>query len=88
MITLRELVKDRAIGSITTDECKIIAAVLDLAARRWWIRIFMPKLLRREALKMRMLAAVLGRTPAERQPKDVAIRIWREMQADKVAHGK
>lgn len=65
MITLRDIVRtDPAIASITTDECRAIAAVLDRAARQWWRRIARPH----EALSFRMLAATLGRTAAERQP--------------------
>lgn len=65
MITLRDIVRtDPAIASITADECRAIAVVLDQAARRWWRRVLRPD----EALSFRMLAATLGRTAAERQP--------------------
>ena len=69
MITLRELSRsDRAIGAITTDECHLIAAVLDLASRSRLVRWRLPKALRDKQLAMRMLSATLGRTPAEREP--------------------
>lgn len=69
MITLRELSKtDRAIGAITTDECHLIAAVLDLASRSRIVRWLMPKAMREKQLALRMLAATLGRTPEERAP--------------------
>lgn len=69
MITLRELARnDRAIGSITGDECRLIAAVLEKASRSWFFRLFLPAPFRAQALAMRMLAATLSRTPAERQP--------------------
>lgn len=69
MITIRDLSRsDRAIGAITTDECHLIAAVLNSAAQHWAVRLFLPKPLRKETLKFRMLAATLGRTPEERAP--------------------
>jgi len=69
MITLRDLAKsDKAIGCITTDECHLIAAVLDLAANSWLMRLRLPKKYRDTALSLRMLAATLGRTPEERSP--------------------
>ncbi len=81
MITLRDLAKsDRAIGSITTDECHLIATVLDSAARNPVVRLFLPKPIRRQQLAMRMLAATLGRTPAEREPS-LQAQIRRNMEA-------
>ncbi len=86
MITLRELARsDKAIGMITTDECHLVAAVLDVAARSWLFRLRLPKEYRKNSLAMRMLAATLGRTPAERVPKDIKIQIYQEMKA---AHGR
>jgi hypothetical protein len=83
MITLRDIVKsDRATAAITTDECKMIAAVLDLAARSRLIRACLPKQYRHQALAFRMLAATLGRTPAEREPS-LETQIRREMAAAK-----
>jgi len=65
LITLRDLVKsDTAIAAITTDECKLIARVLEEASRSWLRRIRRPH----EAFALKMIAATLGRTPAERQP--------------------
>jgi hypothetical protein len=83
MITLRELSKsDRALGAVTTDECHLIAAVLDLAARSWFVRWLLPRAYRDKALPMRMLAATFGRTPEEREPSlQQQIRI--KMEADK-----
>ncbi len=69
MNTLRELARnDRAIGSITGDELRLIAGVLESASSSWFMRRFLPKAMRSESLKFRMIAATLARTPAERQP--------------------
>lgn len=68
-MTLRELARsDSAIGSITGDELRLIASVLDSASRSWFMRRFVPKEMRDKALSMRMIAATLARTPAERLP--------------------
>ncbi len=83
MLTMRELARnDRAIGAITTDECHLIAAVLDLAARSRLVRWCLPKPVRQQALAMRMLAATLGRTPEEREPS-LATQIKLKMEADR-----
>jgi hypothetical protein len=83
VITLRELARtDRAVGSITTDECHMIAAVLDSASRNPVVRLFLPKAIRKKQLAMRMLAATLGRTPDEREPS-LQAQIRREMEASK-----
>ncbi len=69
MITLKSLVRmDTAIGAITTDECLLIATILDRLGRSWFLRLFLPKAIRSKDLEMRMIAATLGRTPEERQP--------------------
>ncbi len=82
MITLRDLSKsDRALGSVTTDECHLIAAVLDLAARSRLIRACLPKQ-HRKPLSLRMLAATFGRTPEEREPS-LQQQIKLKMEADK-----
>lgn len=84
MITLRELAKsDRAVGAITTDECHLVAAVLDAASKNWFFRLTLPKEHREKGLSMRMLASVLGRTKAESAPADLRIRIYQAMQEDK-----
>ncbi len=86
MITLRDLVRsDRAIAAITTDECHLIASVLDLAARNWFVRVLLPKKDRDNALSFRMLAATLSRTPAEREPS-IGEQIRISMEAAK--HGR
>jgi hypothetical protein len=59
---------DRAIGSITGDELRLIAAVLDRVGRSWLARRLMPRDVRDKALACTMIAATLARTPAERQP--------------------
>lgn len=83
MITLRDLSRsDRAIGAITTDECHLIAAVLDLAARSRLVRWRLPKGWRDKALAMRMLSATLGRSPAEREPS-LGVQIKLSMDAAK-----
>jgi hypothetical protein len=83
---LRDIARnDRVIGAITDDECILIATVLDYVYRHWWLRILLPKSIRDKALSLRMIAAALGRTPAERQPRDIKIQIYQEMQK---AHGK
>ncbi len=82
MITMRDLCRsDRAIGSITTDECQLIASVLDLAARSRIVRACLPKE-HRQPLALRMLAATLGRSPAEREPC-LATQIKLKMEADR-----
>lgn len=72
MITLRNLVRsDTSIASITGDECRFIATVLEWAfviSQSWTGKVIMSKSLRDKALSMRMLAATLGRTPEERTP--------------------
>ena len=66
-ITLRNLVKmDTAIGAVTADDCLFIATVLEKCGTSKLMRLFLPKELRKKDLDMRMLAATLGRTPAER----------------------
>ncbi len=83
MVTLRDLARsDRAIGSITGEECHLIAAVLDLAARSRLVRWRLPKALRERALSMRMLSATLGRTPEEREPS-LQSQIKLKMEADR-----
>lgn len=83
MITLKDLVRsDRAIGAITTDECHLIAVVLDAASKSWLFRRALPAKFR-DGLPMRMLASTLSRTPAEREPESLNVQIWREMQRDK-----
>lgn len=83
MITLRDLSRsDKAIGSITTDECKLIAQVLDSAARNPVVRLFLPKPLRKQQLAMRMLAATLGRTPNEREPS-LQAQVKRSLEASR-----
>lgn len=86
MITLRDLTKsDRAIGSITTEECHLISKALDWSVtmqNSWWMRVFIPRDLKEKALAIRMLAATLSRTPNERQPSlNEQIRL--SMKADK-----
>lgn len=69
MVTLRELAKrDRAIAAITSRECRLIAEALgfiDSCLRRRLFKFIIPKSLRNEALAIRMLAAILSRTPEE-----------------------
>lgn len=83
MITLKNLAfSDRAIGSITAAECKLIAASLDLVSTfldRWLLRRFIPHALREQGLSIRMLAAVLGRTPEEKIPLLEEIRMAMEI---------
>lgn len=80
MINLRQLARsDRAIGSITTEECHMIAAILDRAAKSWLFRFRLPRKYKDKTLEMRMLSAVLGRTPEEREPSmQEAIRMQME----------
>lgn len=72
MITLRDLVRaDVAIASITTVECHLVAEALRVLAnlsRSIFFRWLIPASLRHQALSLTMLSAVLGRTPAEREP--------------------
>ncbi len=87
MNVLRDMARsDKAIGSITSDECHLIAAVLDLAARSRLIRACLPKECRGKALAFRMLAATLGRTPSEREPC-LATQIKLKMEADRGTRG-
>ncbi len=86
MITLRDLTRsDKAIGSITSEECKLISKALDWSVtmqNSWWLRRMMPQELKDKALAIRMLAATLSRTPEERQPcLNEQIRL--SMKADK-----
>lgn len=86
MITLRELSRsDRAIGSITTDECHLIGRLLDVMARRWIVRWFLPKEIRSKVFELRMIAATLSRTPAEREPS-LGEQIRISMEAAKHGH--
>lgn len=83
MITLKDLVRsDRAIAAITGEELRLISALLEAAASSWLFRKTLPKELR-SPLPMRMLASTLNRTPKEREPDDIRIAIFREMQKDK-----
>jgi DNA-binding TFAR19-related protein (PDSD5 family) len=83
MITLRELSRsDRAIGAITADECRLMAAVLDVTARSRLVRFLLPKEHRAKALELRMLAAILGRSPSEREPS-VQAQIKLAMERDR-----
>lgn len=79
MVTLRDLSRtDRAIASITSDECHLIASVLDIVVvlcHSWIFKYLIPKALRDKTLAMRMLAATLSRTPEERQPLGEQIRL-------------
>lgn len=72
MITLRDLVRtDGAIAGITGEECHFIASVLTfvwLINTKWWLRWVIPKRIRDEAFRLKMVAAVLGRTQKEREP--------------------
>ena len=72
MITLRDLTRtDTAIASITTDECQLIGKVLTFVwamEKRWLTRWLIPREIREDAFKLRMIGAVFGRTPSERQP--------------------
>lgn len=70
MITLRNLVfQDRAIASITAEECKLIAKALDYVGTRGFFgTMFLPEDLRGRSLTLKMLSATLGRTPEEREP--------------------
>lgn len=84
MITLRDLVRtDTAIASITTDECHFIAKVLTFVwalEKRWFFRWLIPRNIRNEAFKMKMIGAVLGRTQKEREPSlNTQIKIAMEM---------
>lgn len=84
MITLKDIAKsDRAVGAITTDECRLVAAVLDAASKNWFFRLTLPKEHREKGLSMRMLAGVLNRTPAERTPVTLQVQIYNEMQRNK-----
>lgn len=84
MITLRELARsDRAIGAVTTDECRMIAAVLDAASRSWLFRRHLPAEFRGRALGMRMLSGILARSPAERDTSSIQVKIYQEMQRAK-----
>lgn len=86
MITLRELVRsDRAIAAITSEECKLIATVLDwaeMASRRPVLKYFMPKELRQKSLSMRMLSATLNRAPEELAP-GLNTQIQKAMEKDR-----
>jgi len=62
-----------------------MAAVLDSAARHWCVRLFLPKPLRCETLRLRMIAATLGRTPEERAPS-LGEQIRISMEAAKHEH--
>lgn len=79
MITLRHLVaSDKAIATITSEDCRLIGNVLDLVNQfisHWFFRFFVPKAIKEHALKVRMLAAVLSRTPEERVPLKEQIRL-------------
>jgi hypothetical protein len=72
MITLRDLVRtDGAIAGITGEECHFIASVLTFVwflDKKWYLRWLIPKKIRNEAFRMKMIAAVLGRTAKEREP--------------------
>lgn len=71
MLTLRQLSKtDTAIGSITAEECRLMATAMDwlaTASTHWLLKYFFPKEMRGKTLPLKMLAATLGRTPEERQ---------------------
>lgn len=86
MITLRDLVRtDTAIASISTDDCHFIAAVLELFywfSQHFLLKYLLPKTIRKKSLSLRMLAAVFGRTPSERQSKDIAVVISMAMAKD------
>lgn len=88
MITLRELVRtDTAIASITADECHFIAKVLMFVwtlKKSWFLRWLIPNNLRDEVFKMKMIAAVLGRTPKEREPS-ITSQIKLAMDIDRKA---
>lgn len=84
MITLRDLVRtDTAIASITSEECQFIAKVLMFVyslQQRWYLRWLIPDRLGDSSFQMRMIAAVLGRTRKEREPKvGEAIRLAMDM---------
>lgn len=87
MITLKDIVRsDRAVAAITTEECQLIAGVLDhvLAQeqRSWFSRRRLPPQFREKALNLRMLAATLQRSPPEAAPslqKQIALK----MEADR-----
>ena len=84
MITLRQLARDdRAIGAVTADECKLIAAVLNAASESWLFRRRLPIEYRDRKLAMSMLAGTLNRTPEERDTSSIQVKILREMQRAK-----
>lgn len=69
---------DTAIGAITMQECKLIAAILKAASESWLLRLLLPADIRRRSLEMAMLAATLDRTPKERIPLESQIRLAME----------
>lgn len=86
MMTMRQMIRtDPAMASITSEECQLAAAVLDefvsLAGSRF-AKYFLPKELRAKAFHARMLSAVLGRTPSEREP-GLNEQIRRKMEQDR-----
>lgn len=88
MMTLRDLTRcDKAIASITSDECHFIASVLLFVwslQTRWYLRWLLPRAIREEVFKLKMISAVLGRTPKEREPH-VGEQIRLAMEADRRA---
>lgn len=72
MLTLRELVRnDRALASISTEECHLLAQVIEhfaVLTSHWFFKRFIPKYLRDKNLSLRMLAATLNRTQSEPAP--------------------
>lgn len=88
MITLLDLARtDKAIASITTDECHFIASVLLFVwsmNQKWYLRWLLPRQLKDEAFRMKMIAAVLGRTAKEREPK-IGEQIRLAMEHDRKA---
>lgn len=84
MITLRELAKrDRSVAAITSEECRFIAKVLEWGAfisNHKLFKYVMPKPMRERELSMRMLCAVLDKTPEE--AKSLTTQIREAMEAD------
>lgn len=72
MITMRDLVRtDAAIAGVTGDECHFIASVLEFVLvlkQKWYLRWLIPRKIRDESFRLKMIAAVLGRTAKEREP--------------------
>lgn len=89
MITLLDLVRtDKAIASITTDECHFIASVLMFVwalNQKWYLRWLIPRKLKEEAFRMKMISAVLGRTAKEREPS-IGTQIRLAMEQDRKAN--